>query len=238
MSNLETEPTSRTPELPKLRPSPRVTIEVTEDLITNAVRADSTSCMIADAIKAQVPGATHVAVDLQSIRWSDPAKGLRYVYLTPTNAQGALVMFDQGLEMEAFTVKLRGAHVTRAHTATPDVPRVPRTGSRISPEQRAAKEQAKAERAAFLDERKARAEAEGRVGVDGRVMGDPIVNNAGPTSQVLEQGLSVPVRRGGRPQPVAALPAKVRVFGARSLKPPNVKAIGKPGSWVDPDASL
>lgn len=234
MTNLDTPTPRPAPKLPRLRPSPKVDLQVTEDIITKAVRADSTSCMIADAVKAQVPGAKFVTVDLQSIRWTDPVKGLRYTYLTPSNAQGALVMFDQGFECEAFTVKLRGAHVTRARQLLPDVPELPRN---TNPEQR---EAARAKRAAFLEERKARAEVEGRTGKDGRVMGDPIINPEGPTTLTsgFSSGSSVPVRRGGGTPPSAALSGKMRNFGARSLRPPNPKAVGKTGSWVDPDASL
>lgn len=232
MTNLDS-PSPR-PKLTKLRPSPKVTVHVTEEVIGRAVRADSTACMIADAIKEQVPGARSVSVDLQSIRWTDPTKGLRYIYLTPSNAQGALIMFDQGMAMEPFTVRLRSAHVTRSHTQLPHVPRIGQKKA-ITDEERAEKEQAKANRAALMADRRARAEAEGRIASDGRVIGDPIQMPSGKTEMAQEDGGgSVPSRRGGSAQPVGALPAKVRAFGARALKPPNPQAIGKPGSWVDP----
>lgn len=74
----------------------RVTIEVTEADIEQAVPKDSGHCAIADAIARQIPGAANVTVDLQTIRWSDRDKGKRYVYLTPRVAQILLLDFDRG----------------------------------------------------------------------------------------------------------------------------------------------
>jgi hypothetical protein len=66
--------------------------------------------MIKEAIKAGHPQFSHTAVDLQSIRMTDLAKGLRYIYLTPRMVQQALVAFDQGLRMRPFSFKLQGGH--------------------------------------------------------------------------------------------------------------------------------
>ena len=71
-----------------------VTIKVTDEDIETAVPKDSGHCAIADAIARQIPGAQRVAVDLQTIRWSDDDN--RYTYLTPRKAQQFLVAFDQG----------------------------------------------------------------------------------------------------------------------------------------------
>lgn len=92
--------------------APKVVLPVTMEQIETATKADSSHCMIADAIKAAVPGAANVSVDLQTIRFSDPKKRRRYVYLTPRRAQEALIEFDQGRGVEPFEVTLRGGHVT------------------------------------------------------------------------------------------------------------------------------
>ena len=227
MTNIDTpEPRSATPtKLPPLRPSPKVDLDISEDIIRRAIRGDSTACMIADAVKEQVPGAKYVAVDLQSVRWTDPVKGLRYVYLTPSNAQGALVMFDQGIEMEPFKVKLRGAQVTRSKALLPDVPRLGKQSSSKSPEVIEARKLAREQKAAFVAERRERAEAEGRVATDGRILGDPMKVPSGPLTMASgsSSGTSLPVPRGGRPPRTAALPAKMRQFGMRALKAPTVK---------------
>ncbi len=70
--------------------------------------------MIADAIKAAYPGATKVAVDISSIRFTDLKKGCRYMYLTPRPAQRALVDFDEGIKPAPFQFRIRNAHVARA----------------------------------------------------------------------------------------------------------------------------
>jgi hypothetical protein len=93
---------------------PRVHVAVKAETINTSMRANSSHCMIAEAIKLAVPEAKHVAVDISTIRWSDPAKGLRYVYLTPRVAQEALVDFDEGTPPSPFSFILRGAHVSRA----------------------------------------------------------------------------------------------------------------------------
>lgn len=93
--------------------SPRVTIKIDREIIEAAKRRDSSHCMIAEAIKAAVPDAKSVSVDLASIRWTDPKRGLRYTYLTPRTAQLELIRFDQGDEtIEPFSFHLRGAMVT------------------------------------------------------------------------------------------------------------------------------
>jgi hypothetical protein len=91
--------------------APKVELAVTTEHIETSTKADSSHCMIADAIKAAVPNAARVSVDLQTIRFSDPGKRRRYVYLTPRTAQEALIEFDQGRTVEPFQVLLRGAHV-------------------------------------------------------------------------------------------------------------------------------
>jgi hypothetical protein len=73
-----------------------ITIEVTVEDIEQAIPADSGHCAISDAISRQIPGASKVSTDLQTIRWSDREKGVRYVYLTPRVAQALLLDFDQG----------------------------------------------------------------------------------------------------------------------------------------------
>lgn len=94
--------------------APRVTVQVTKEIIEAAEKRDSSHCMIAEAVKSAVPGATGVSVDLQTIRFTDPNRNLRYVYLTPRPAQVALVSFDQGIHTAPFSMVLRAAQVVRA----------------------------------------------------------------------------------------------------------------------------
>jgi hypothetical protein len=112
--------------------SPRLTVEVTAEIIAASVQRDSAHCMIAEAIRAAYPGAVRVSADLQTIRFTDPARQRRYVYLTPRVGQVALIDFDQGDLPAPFKFRLRGAQVTlsgmtarRDHRAA--APRKPET---------------------------------------------------------------------------------------------------------------
>lgn len=91
--------------------SPRLTLDVTRELIDQAKPRDSGHCMLADAVAAAAPNARFISVDLATIRFSDPVAGIRYVYLTPRLAQDALLKFDQGEPIEPFRTKIEGAHV-------------------------------------------------------------------------------------------------------------------------------
>lgn len=95
--------------------SPRLTISIDRETIEASTRRKSSHCMIAEAIKRAIPRATGVSVDLQAIRWTDPDLQLRYVFLTPREAQVALIHFDRGQTPEPFEIKLSNAHVLRAH---------------------------------------------------------------------------------------------------------------------------
>lgn len=97
--------------------APRPTVVIDEMTIEQAKRRDSSHCMIAEAVKKAVPNATSVSVDLQTIRWTDRDRGLRFTYLTPRLAQLALLKFDQGDEdLAPFAFRLRYAQITKANT--------------------------------------------------------------------------------------------------------------------------
>jgi len=48
---------------PEVRRSPRLTIEVSREIIQNATQRDSSHCMIADAVRAAVPNAEGVEAE-------------------------------------------------------------------------------------------------------------------------------------------------------------------------------
>jgi len=94
-------------------------VEVTRNLIEDAVAADSSHCMIAEAIKIAQPGAVKVSVDIATLRFSDPVKQLRYTYLTPQVAQVALLRFDEGILPDPYRFTLMGAHITAMRKSRP-----------------------------------------------------------------------------------------------------------------------
>ena len=98
----------------KRRPrGPKLTVKITPEIIERSKRANSKACMIAEAIKESFPEAKAVSVDLQTCRFTDHKRGLRYTYLTPRTGQKPLIDFDQGIHPEPFEMVLRNAHVTR-----------------------------------------------------------------------------------------------------------------------------
>lgn len=99
----------KTPRTPR---APRVELKVTEDEIRVAVQKDSSHCLWAEAVRVAYPDASHISVDLQSIRFSDRKKRLRYTYLTPRPIQVGIVDFDQGVTPEPVTCLLRNGQVT------------------------------------------------------------------------------------------------------------------------------
>lgn len=103
--------------MPKHRHYPRgpvLTVHVTPEIIERGVRGNSKTCMIAEAIKEAFPNARVVSVDVQTCRFTDPTRGLRYTYLTPRAGQKPLLDFDEGINPQPFTLTLKNAHVTAA----------------------------------------------------------------------------------------------------------------------------
>jgi hypothetical protein len=103
--------------------SPRVNLVITDEIIEKSCQRDSSHCMIAEAVKLAVPGARHVSVDLQTIRFTDPSLPVRYTYLTPRPAQVALIEFDQGRVTQPFSVQLRGGAITATRAKAIDKPK-------------------------------------------------------------------------------------------------------------------
>lgn len=102
--------------------APKLDFMVTPDVIETAIPKDSGHCMIADALKAAIPTARNVSVDLATIRFTDPKTGRRYIYLTPYPAQQALLDFDQGVPPEPFTVKTHAAQIIPPKPPKPPKP--------------------------------------------------------------------------------------------------------------------
>jgi hypothetical protein len=95
--------------------TPTLKVSVTSEIIEAAKKRDSSHCAVAAALKKAYPRAVAIAVDLQTVRFSDPGKRVRYFYLTPRSAQVALVNFDQGVTPQPFEYTLRSAHTRRMY---------------------------------------------------------------------------------------------------------------------------
>ncbi len=92
--------------------APYFSVDLTDELIYESEQRNSSHCMVADAVKAARPDAKFVAVDLQTIRFTEGDR--RYTYLTPHRAQVAIVKFDQGIPCKPFTFQLRNGQSTPA----------------------------------------------------------------------------------------------------------------------------
>jgi hypothetical protein len=96
---------------PRLPRAPAGIITVTREIAQSAEQKNSSHCGIAEAIALTYPWAKGIAVDIQTIRFSNPKKRLRYVYLTPRTGQKYIVAFDQGEKTNELSFRLRGGHV-------------------------------------------------------------------------------------------------------------------------------
>jgi len=101
----------------RARRAPRLDVQVTQEHIDNAIRRDSGHCMIADAVRDAIPSATWVSVDLATIRYTDEARGQRFIYLTPGYAQKALLQWDDGVKPEPFRIRQNAAQIVMTGAA-------------------------------------------------------------------------------------------------------------------------
>lgn len=195
--------------------APRLSVEVTADRWDRAVQSDSGGCLIADAIKDQYPHLSSVRVDMSTIRASDLAKGERYTWLTPSDAQNILLWFDQGWGYPPEQqIRLRNAaKVTRVYGSA--------TGRAARAERKAALE-AKADTGEALSRRESQSLSKMRATDERRP--DPIPTSPGPVIGVDSHRLGPATVVGGRPLPTARkhpnlLANQNRHFGAKLSKP-------------------
>lgn len=87
-------------------------IQVTKEVIALSTRADSSHCMIADAIQMAMPEVSSVSVDLATIRYTKD--GNRMIYLTPEFCQYQLLRFDRGDQIDPweFCLPARPTQIT------------------------------------------------------------------------------------------------------------------------------
>jgi hypothetical protein len=96
-----------------------IKVNVTSELIEDAIQRDSGHCMIAEAIKHKLPEASAVSVDIQTIRYSLRGQRSRFFFLTPRKVQETIISFDQGDLIEPFEFTLRQPHRTPMNISAP-----------------------------------------------------------------------------------------------------------------------
>jgi hypothetical protein len=77
--------------------SKKVAGVITEEVLTLAIMQDSSFCVIADSLKPALPEMVRWNVDLQTVRFTDPMTGSRYIYMTTPLMQRILIDFDHGI---------------------------------------------------------------------------------------------------------------------------------------------
>jgi hypothetical protein len=109
-------------------------VNITEEIINNAVQRDSSHCMIADAIKHDL-GGKRVVVDIQTVRWTDEEKGLRYICLTPALGQRCILEFDQAIKPDPFGLSLYPMQIVKSGRRQPGEhrPKTVKPGRTYSP---------------------------------------------------------------------------------------------------------
>ncbi len=88
-------------------------IPVTSWDVAFAERKQSRFCMIAEALKRVYPSVRNVQIDTATVTFTDRERSERLQFLTPPTAQQAILDFDDGNHIEAFTVDLRNPIVVR-----------------------------------------------------------------------------------------------------------------------------
>ena len=231
----ESDPTTGKPTYTTMRrariKTPRLEIDVTAEIIERATKAESRTCMVAEAIKDKHPWAANVQVDWAEIRVTESAKNLRYIYRMPRKAMAAVLAFDQGLPVEPFTVKtVQATHVVR-HSAMkkaaggePTAPKGDKAASNAARENR--RKQQRAARGEPDEHGQVLPNPEYLAGVKQR-LDDPKAD-LGPAVPMLDDTAStrgVPVMVGGISRPTPARAGKpgqmkfTRRFGAREFYP-------------------
>jgi len=89
--------------------SPRLDFDIDQDRWDQGVKSNSGACLIADALKDTYPHLSNVRVDMATVRCTDLKKGLRYIYLTTSDAQHLLLSFDQGWKRPYSHIRLTHA---------------------------------------------------------------------------------------------------------------------------------
>ena len=80
-------------------------IEVTQSDLDSSMRQHARQDMVCTAIERTLSGANHIAVDLQTIRFTQGRE--RLVYRTPAEIRDYIVAFDIGDGVEPFSFTLR-----------------------------------------------------------------------------------------------------------------------------------
>jgi len=98
---------------------PKVTVNITRELIEGSRRGDPGYCMFSQAVKLAHPGARRVESDYHTMRMTDPILPFRYIYKMPRDGQRLQMLFDAGINPDPISFTFRGAQVVAAGRTDP-----------------------------------------------------------------------------------------------------------------------
>jgi hypothetical protein len=209
----------------------RVTVSLTQQHIDESMQRNSSHCAGVAAIKAAIPDATFVSVDIATVRFS--RKGVRYTCLCPTVLQTFVCDYDQGNPVAPIQFTLKAAFIAKAGKArreTPSDAELKEVGLRVAKDQPHIAPEPEPERPK-LDPWSDDEAAAASVDSDDRARAAPsavqeFVAALAPKRRprvarakvsAASKG-SVPTVLGGRLPPLAALVGRRREFGIRALR--------------------
>lgn len=89
------------------------TVSITDDILKRSKPGTSKECMVAMAVREQIPGAWSVNVSSDSIRFNlggeRDDEGTRYSFPTPALAAMCIQKFDDGKKVRPFRLRLQAA---------------------------------------------------------------------------------------------------------------------------------
>jgi hypothetical protein len=205
---------TKTVETVSRRDRPR--IKVTQTDIDKAVKSNSAKCVVAQAIARQIPDATRIEVDTQTVRFT--SDGRRWAWLTPYAVQGYVIAFDAGDEIEPFEFSLTTNIQTQRRGRTAAGKKVAAAGARV---RKAKKDQEKGSKQAVSSPPTTMAEAESQELVDARAAYESAKAEAkGHQQETREPGARRPPKR--------VFKTKQRTYGHRQLRINQIDGMNGP----------
>jgi hypothetical protein len=102
--------------VPRFRPPRQTVVSISAEAIAAMTHGQiPAERIIVEAVRAARPDVRNIALDLGTIRWTDPKTGRRVTFATPTVVRDALLGLADGVRPEPFRFVLgRGARAARS----------------------------------------------------------------------------------------------------------------------------
>jgi hypothetical protein len=101
------------PKQKKLRLIKKMKVNVEQEEIDKAKRGDSKRCMIVRSIQRDYPTLKNIHVEKELVRFTDPDRNVIYTFDMVPVGKGAILVWDEGTNIQPFSFTLRHAVVRR-----------------------------------------------------------------------------------------------------------------------------